>query len=514
MLRTASLFLVALVFATPAHAQIEQCTGYIRLIDDVIAGKPGAPENLVDIGQAPRCFALFIAGLEHADRSAFKDFVRRLEGARADKQTAAPAAGAGSTSIVAQGPVAKVLSVAAEYGALTQEVSGQAITVRGNLAGLPAALVKNDIFPYCVGTERLSGFCVDGSLLGVLKRFSFGVSFEPARTQVLTVDPATPPAGTPPTVNFTGTVAEVSSVSLHVDLWNRRDTSSPEFTKAWRAKVGQAMDQASADLLRSADFVEQVKNLATYDAWAKASAGTVRAAGSNRADVAKALTSALEQLAIQAKPIAGFDERVAEALAAYSRFFLAQDDLIDSLAKKTVVAFEMTNSRPVSQPTTSNYRVILDLPLSKQTKLVANAAFTFYDAIPSGQTSAYRDAQVGAQLDHGLGKASIVGPAVFSLAAYYQYQHTPTLLEVDPTQPVPGVAFSGLPEGAKEVFVTTGNIILVQAKLSIVPASSSVKIPISLTWSNKSELVDHPRWRAQIGMNYDLDGLFALLNGR
>ena len=276
------------------------------------------------------------------------------------------------------------------------------------------------------------------------------------------------------------------------------------------------MDQASADLLRAGEFVEEVMDLPAHDPWFKVSVAAVRAAGTDRAKIVKAFTSSLEQLTVHASATAGFQERVADALAAYSRFFLAQDELVESLATKSVLAFEYTNNRPALEPSTSNYRVIFDYPISKDTKLVANGAVTFYDSVPAGQTivSRYRDAQFGLQLDYGLGDASILGPAVLSLAGYFQYQHSPALLEVDPSAPIPGVGFIGLPENATTVFATTGNIWLFQGKLSLVPSGSSVKIPLSITWSNKTELVDEPVWRGQIGLSYDLDRLFAALNDR
>lgn len=519
MMRTFLSIIVVLLAASPASAQIEQCTAYNRLINAVVARtNPRAAEDLMDISLAPRCFALFVAGLEGADRSAFKDFVRRFEGTRSDKQTGAAPAGTGSTSVVAQGPVAKILSLGAEYGALTQSAAGRVVTLRGNFAGVPSALVKKDVFPYCVANEAISGYCVDGSLIGVLNKFSFAVSFDPSRTQTLNAESAMSesPAGDPQPVTFTGDSREISSASLRFELWNHRDASSAEFGREWRAKVGAAIDTASADLLRAGDFVEEVMNLPAHDAWFKASVAAVRAAGTDRQKVVRALTSSLEQLAVHANATVGFQERVADALAAYSRYFLAQDELIESLATKNVLAFEYTNSRPALQPAMSNYRLILDYPISKYTKLVANGAVTYYDSVPAGQTivKRYRDAQLGVQLDQGLGDASILGPAVFSLAGYFQYQRSPALLELDPTKPIAGVIFIGLPEAAKKVFVTPGNIWLFQGKLSLVPSDSSVKIPLSVTWSSRTELIDRPVWRGQIGISYDVDSLFAALTGR
>jgi hypothetical protein len=38
---------------------------------------------------------------------------------------------------------------------------------------------------------------------------------------------------------------------------------------------------------------------------------------------------------------------------------------------------------------------------------------------------------------------------------------------------------------------------------------SSVRFPIAVSWSNRTELITKPAWRAQIGVSYDLDSLFA-----
>jgi hypothetical protein len=146
--------------------------------------------------------------------------------------------------------------------------------------------------------------------------------------------------------------------------------------------------------------------------------------------------------------------------------------------------------------------------------MVANGAATFYDSLPPNipaDVTRYRDAQFGLQLEHGLGQQSIVGPAVVSVALYYQYQHSPALLEIDPLKPIPGVAFTGLPANARTIFAEKGNIWLGQAKLSLTPPGSSIKVPLSMTVSSRTELIDKPTWRGQVGLAYDLDSLLGAL---
>jgi len=146
--------------------------------------------------------------------------------------------------------------------------------------------------------------------------------------------------------------------------------------------------------------------------------------------------------------------------------------------------------------------------------MVANGAATFYDSLPPDMPAAvnhYRDAQFGLELDHGLGQQSIIGPALLSFALYYQHQHSPALLEIDPLRPIPGIEFTGLSTNARTIIAEKGNIWLGQAKLSITPPGSSIKVPLSMTISSRTELIDKPTWRGQVGLAYDLDSLLGAL---
>jgi hypothetical protein len=512
------IVLLTLLIASPATAQVENCRFFATEIDALVAGQTNVDHavRLLDVGQGARCFAIFMADATRIDRAAFVDFVRRFEGSRTDKQSGAGAKASGSTTVVTQGPAAKVLSVAAEYGAITQSVSGQVVTLRGNLAGIPSALVRHDVFPYCVGPDRNNAYCVDNSMLSLLRRVSFAVSFDANRGRQVTGTPlaAASAAGQP--VTFTAGKNELSSASAHVELWNRRDTTSPAFRKAWAAKVGAAMDQTGSDLMaRAGTFAETVLNASGHEAWRVKHLALVRAAGRNRAQIVAALDDALRELApIVQTAVPTLHDQAQAALASYSTFFLDQDQFIDTLAVQKVVAIEYVNNRPAGQAATSNVRLVVDWPMNAETKLVANAAATFYGSSASevAGVSRYRDAQLGVQLDRALGRYSILGPATVSIAGYYQYQHAPSLLTVDPLNPVPGITFIGLPANAKTVFADTGDIWLAQARLALTPPRSGVKVPVSVTYSNRTELIDKPTWRAQIGITYDFDSLFAGLS--
>ncbi|MND07777.1 hypothetical protein D3C83_299980 [compost metagenome] len=48
-------------------------------------------------------------------------------------------------------------------------------------------------------------------------------------------------------------------------------------------------------------------------------------------------------------------------------------------------------------------------------------------------------------------------------------------------------------------------------KLSLAPGATGIKIPLSLTLSNRTELIDKPTWRGQLGLTYDFDSLLSAL---
>jgi hypothetical protein len=55
----------------------------------------------------------------------------------------------------------------------------------------------------------------------------------------------------------------------------------------------------------------------------------------------------------------------------------------------------------------------------------------------------------------------------------------------------------------------TGNIGLFQSKLTIPVKGSGIKIPISFTYSNRTELIKEKDVRGSIGFTLDLDSIFS-----
>jgi len=142
-----------------------------------------------------------------------------------------------------------------------------------------------------------------------------------------------------------------------------------------------------------------------------------------------------------------------------------------------------------------------------------NGAASFYNSSQSDVPGAgyLRDVQIAGEIGHDFSvNSSLARPLNFTLstAGYFQYQSSPSILNVTPGAPVDGVTFVGLPATATKAYADTGNLGLWQLKVTT-GSGSAVKVPLSVTYANKTELIDKPTWKAQIGVSYDFDSLFG-----
>ncbi len=203
----------------------------------------------------------------------------------------------------------------------------------------------------------------------------------------------------------------------------------------------------------------------------------------------------------------GFAQLAVDYSAALSVYAFEQDSLL-SLAEKPVLSLKYNDNRPAGQESDSTFRLIYDQGFGKNWSLTANFAVDFYDTQPTTPTiGRLRDLQFGAELDRKLPNIPILGSSALSWAYYYQNQKNP-ILAVDASQPLPGITFVGLPSGANQVLAQTGNIHIAQMKMTM-GGGSSIRYPLAVTWSNRTELIDKPEWRAQVGVSYSFDALFA-----
>jgi len=204
--------------------------------------------------------------------------------------------------------------------------------------------------------------------------------------------------------------------------------------------------------------------------------------------------------------IDNFDEQVTRTLLALEGFDRARLKVFQAMQKRPLVAFEYVNARTRDLPDKSTLRVIAEGQWGPRIDLTANVAWTVQRSgmvqLPAPKDlDGLRDFQAAAQLDVPLGSAekslfSSSGIGVPVLGVAYLSQ------KLNDTA---AVSFAG-----NTFTLEPGWIHVLQGKVTIPLKGSGVKIPLSISFANRTELIKEKTIRGHIGLTFDLDVLSAL----
>jgi hypothetical protein len=449
---------------------------------------------------------------------------------------------AGSTNLTSKGTSAQLLSLAAEYGALTESTSGSTVTLQGSLGGIPASLETKLGLPPCGSpvSSMDSAFCISNNWINALNRVSYSVGFNTSQTAQSVTGTATSSTSTSSAqqATFTANSQTLSSVTAKGVIIQAPAANFSAVTAAI-TKLTNTAPTVVADKTLNAARIKLTKACGTAltqnlpgktVTWIQYASTTLRSANltetsANLTEAAEAsefseewfklgteLIAALEQDSACNSEYASDSLSVASSLNAY---LASLNTFFEGLRGTPVLSIEYDYNTPASQPSDSTIRLIGQYSKSNWTGTL-NAAGSFYNSTPSSAipgANRVRDFQVAAETTYDFGKGKtpnlIFGNSTGSVAYYYQDQTSPAILNVTPGQPVTGITFSGLPSTATQVYAARGIINIGQAKFTLNPANSGFNIPVSVTWSNRTELVTSPAWKGQIGISYDLDSLFS-----
>jgi len=401
-------------------------------------------------------------------------YVTKIEEARVDKQVGSTSASSGSTSLLTKASVPSIIGLAVENGALQKEVNGTTLTFRGNWVGLIKALGDNGFFKSYDDDDPTTRF---------LRRASFAVSFDTSRGQ----QPGT----------FTASGQQLSAYSFRFDIYNKRDPRNSSYTQKWSNLIsvqGQAMTQ---DLTAfAALFFLPGKNAApglvsdpNLMKWLAAAQDAIVAAPADQVD--KVVRAQLDNLrTVQLSPTA--KKVIADFERSAKSYLEDRGRLLEEVANGPIVTFEYTNNRPGNQPNYSNFNLIGEFSaFNGRADLTTNASFSTFAKKPTGARGLARDFQMSGQLDVPLGDIAKTGPFVFTMSGKYQHLFS----DITTTGTTPTTA-------------KKGNIGIGQFKLTIPVKGSGVKIPLSVTFSNRTELIKESKVRGNIGITFDLDTIF------
>jgi hypothetical protein len=455
----------------------------------------------------------------------------------------------GSTNLTSKGIAAKFLSLASEYGALTESTSNMTTTVQGTLAGVPVVLLKKGLAEECSTKLLALTPCLHHETLNWLNRISYSVSFDSSQNgQSLTGTASGSTVANAQPATFKGSSHTINAVSGKVILIQTGKIDDKKIADALTDFVKQSPNESAntrelATFIQTKEFDDQGNALPVFQAFQDAAVKQMTDAISAHPDAnandrrfvdiwksqATPLTAALGVPDTISPDAAVNDEliqKTADFAVQYIKFLGLEEEAalqLSNSAQPPILTFEYDENRPAGQPTNSVFRGIYQHKFTQPTilpklftnlTLTANGAFSIYDSDPSSAipgASRLRDIQAAAQADHDFQlNSAITGKIGMTLtgAYYFQHQSSPAILNVDPSSPVPGVTFTGLPPNATQVFAEKGNISIGQVKLSV-GSGSNIKVPISVTYSNRTELINKPTWRGQIGISYDFDSLFA-----
>jgi hypothetical protein len=453
------------------------------------------------------------------------------------QQAGATASGtSGSTNLISKNFTSHILSFASEYGAITESTSGQTTTAAGTLDGVPLALEGHTqgLFAEC-GANLVSGStCLPSKWFNSLGRISYSVSLDSTPGSQLSGTTVGAPQGNAQEVNVntTGTPIRVSQITVKVVLIQPPSTFD-NFTKALQ-QLSQQKSSASTSPTASSSVTDPGKTLQeaqdtligyqngaqNYTSWIDGAtdslvkAGPAQIVGEWR-KLSSQLAAVLEQGGPDKKGPTD-DQLMQAALTFASAFagYAAAERMFYNTQQvpKPVLSLAYNLNRPSNQPSNSVFQLIYGQKIGAKWTLTGNAAVSIYNSAPSSSipgASYLRDVQAGVEVDRDLGTLWLLGPATACGTYYFQYQSSPAILNVNPSQPNNGITITGLPSNATQIFAQKGSINVAQVKLALGSTKSNWKFPVAVSWSNRTELITKSTWRAQIGITYDFDSLLA-----
>jgi hypothetical protein len=403
-----------------------------------------------------------------------------IEQARTDMQTGASPSASGTSSVVTKGSAPSYFSAAVEQGALLASGDGVTTTFRGNVMGVLDLLGSGGY---------VTSYQDDGGAAKVARRVSF--SFTLNNTSTLDDDASG-------IAQRLGDLRDrLEQFSVHVVVGrNRRDPRNADNRTALRT----LMDTRGQDVLRTfEDALGELQVSDAYDEWVTESVRELKTVPLPFLE--GALVRRLNVLSdVLANTDPDFEAHALQALTAYSAFLRARDRTLETIESQPIYAVEFVRRRNAGAPDLSTYRFIAEAQKGRW-DLTFNAAYTGYDTSSEGGGSLLHDVQFSAGADRPLGdrnlrgqSSSVLGNAVLTFAFLYERLEHPGAISL----------------GNATLTAPSGNLFLGQVQLTL-PMSGGVKLPLSLSMSNRTELLDEKQIRAHVGFTFNFNAVAAAL---
>ncbi len=396
---------------------------------------------------------------------------------RADVKNGAGSQSAGSTSAVVNPLLPAAFGFAFENGSVLRTISGNTATISVNPAGLVCA-TRVDA---SLVSLREPG-CLDG-----WRRLGLTLSFDTNR------------GGKPSSVTGLKPLADqFTEAAVRLEIVNERQPQSRRFSQRleeWKKSATAAANATNLLEIRLRPLRQELERrlMAELDASGFASLPEAR-----KIDVLLAVVDDVRGR------LPASDSVVREAGAAWTDMLRASNRVYNSFAHGLVVAAEYALQRPDLAaegeglpPSLHTARLVVSRGLlNYNLDFTLNASSSWFQGRRSGMTGSWRDFQVASDAKLRLRDIPDFGTPVLLLAGLWVHlDQRPLGIQV------PTFVGTNLNQ--------SGNIGIFQAKLELPTANAAVRIPISFTYSNRTDLLKESDVRAQVGISLNLDSFFA-----
>jgi hypothetical protein len=428
-----------------------------------------------------------------------------VEQARTDVQPGATPSSTGTSSLVSKGSGPSYFGAALENGAFVREASATTTTFQANVVGILDALSSKGYSASLEDDSRFARF---------MRRWSLGVTvrtgdLDPDSTESAIDDDEGAEDQTAVEDETAGGGGVTAAIRKQLEQADRRIEQY-----SVRAVVGRhrrdPRDEDNRDALRKlmedrgqevlAAFEEALETLQIsdeYEAWIAQAVVDLRTVPPSllQGELVRQL-NALCDVALRVDP--GFRDHAIAAYQAYAAFASARNRILENIEKRPLFAVEYVQMRRA--PRTSTVRFIAEVQKGRW-DLTFNAAVSAYHQKPVADAPWYRDLQFAAEAGRPLGSrfrrgqpGTNLGPPVLAFGFMYERLSDAAT-----------VTFGG-----RNLIATPGNLYIGQIRVTL-PMSTGVKLPVSVSVSNRTELLNEAQIRANIGFTFSFDAVASLL---
>jgi hypothetical protein len=515
---TCATFLIFNHVKTAVERNSDRASRVDAIRDDVFGGQSGTGI----------CLAYMLDERSIESAKSKVAFAHLKDASQNTTQAGSGSSASGSTNLVSKNSSSNLLSLASEYGGLTQSTSGQTTTLSGTLAGVPLQLESKSGLPlFAECTAATSKGCIRPTTLDRLSRVSYAVG-----------------VGTGGGSAGTGTAGAASGKAQPVSLTSVGSSSAYSLNQVTAKFAAFRQMPTARDLATASSKIDtsQITNPVVQQDLRQASEILLDAYPDHLAAAWQPAAQAYAR-AVQASGV-DYKDALAGFLVSLGQV-TAEEDLAYENAIKPTVSGEYDLNTPANQPSNSVFKLIVSwIPPAASAKeagahkggsadasgpadpaekpapaksdktpggwtLTLNAAASIYNAQPSASIPSarrLRDVQIAAEADYKFPtKLPIVGPPTVSGAFYYQDQTSASILKA----PISGLPITGLSASTNQVFTRTGPLDIGQIKLSFGSTGSGFRVPLAFTVANRTELLQGMDVKGQIGISYDFDSLLS-----